>query len=331
MSRYAWLVGIFLVAASARADSPRYATHAGGVRLVLLARAPTGDRPKSVSVSPDGRRLYVAVFGDASTGAVRVHDATTLAPLGVVRFDGTGVESAPSPDGRALYVSNFGHQALEVIDAATLTVTHEVHVGSNPKVVALSPDARTVYVANWSDRYVSVVDLAAMREVRRLPTGLHPRGMAVARDGTVYVADFRDDVVHVFADGAAHESRRFRTCRMPRHLVLSPDDSKLYVSCTIADMLVTYDARSGRALGASPTELTPRTVARSGDGRFVAVANFRGGSVTLVDTVQRTHATTSVPGAEQIVGLAVGPGDALRVYATSWLSDEVLMFGADAQ
>lgn len=321
------MVGIFLAIATAKADvrhATRYATSPGAPALRVVARVTTGDEPKSVSVSPDGRRLYVAVFGDGHDGAVRVHDAATLAPLGAVHFDGGAVESVLSPDGATLYVSNFARQVLAVIDTRTLAVTAEVHVGSNPKVVALSPDGRTAYVANWSDRFVSVVDLAMRHEVRRLPTGLHPRGMAVAHDGTLYVAAFRDDVVHVFRPGAYRESRRFRTCRLPRHLVLSPDESRLDVSCTIGAMLVAYDPRTGHPRGASPTGNTPRTVARSADGRYLAVANFRGGSVTLVDIVARTHSTSPILGASQIVGLAIRPTGSLRIYATSWLTDELV-------
>ena len=49
---------------------------------------------------------------------------------------------------------------VSVIDAATMTVTRTIPVGSLPQAVAVDPATRTVYVTNAGDNTVSVIDAA---------------------------------------------------------------------------------------------------------------------------------------------------------------------------
>ena len=53
-------------------------TRYGGPRLEVLRRVASGVQPKSVRVSPDGRRVYVCNFGRPDRDNVFVYDAETL-------------------------------------------------------------------------------------------------------------------------------------------------------------------------------------------------------------------------------------------------------------
>ncbi|MDQ3032884.1 MAG: YncE family protein [Myxococcota bacterium] len=292
-------------------------TRHGGPRLEVVARVRTGVLPKSVSVSPDGTRLAVCNFGRPDAESVFLYDAATMRRTAVIEFAGNAVESVWSSDGATLYVSNFRRGVVEVIDVASATVRAEITTGVHPKFMVLSPDDATLYVANYGDWSVSVVDVAQGREVRRLATERQPRGLALREDGTLLAAAFRGDVVHAFAAGTPREASRWETCEMPRHLLLSPDDATMFVTCSLGTIGF-YDARTGRRFGTALTGRNPRTIARNGDGRWVGVANFSSSDVTLVDTVGRRHRNYDVPGASGIVGLAMDPGPAPRLYATSW-------------
>jgi YVTN family beta-propeller protein len=303
---------------------PGATTRAGGPRLEIVARADTGSQPKSVNVSPDGSRVVVCNFGFRDHDNVWVYDARTLEHVGTINFRGNAVETAFSSDGRTLYVSNFRRAKLMVVDFATLTVRAEVDVGSDPKTIVLSPDGATIYVANYAGNSVSVVDAARLVETRRIRAGVQPRGMAVARDGRLFVASFRDHLTHVFDPGDYHELRTIPMCRFPRHLALSPDDSRLYVSCSSVRALHWHEVADGRRTGIAPVGENPRTIDISDDGRYIAVADYDSSTVSVVDTVALTHRTNEFRGADRIVGVAIQPGADLRVYATSWNTSRVL-------
>lgn len=311
-----------LPAAAQRA--PVFRTVAGGPVLEVAARAATGVQPKSVGVSPDGRRVVVCNFGRPDGDNVFVYDALTLERTGSASFAGNAVESAFSPDGRTLYVSNFRRHVLEVIDFATLEVRAEVAVGSHPKTIAVSPDGRTVYVANYFGESISVVDATELREVRRLRTGPRPRGMAVFPDGTLLAAAFHGDAVHAFApDGGRDE---WDVCRYPRDILAAPGGEGFYMTCSLGN--IGFYRRDGgrRPFGVAVTGRNPRSIGLTRDGRWLGVANFSSHDVTLIDTVARTHRRVAIPRAHGVVGLAMHPDSStIRMYATSWDTAELVM------
>jgi len=312
-------------ASSRRRSSRRrhrvWRTTRGAPRLEIVARARTHVQPKSVEVSPDGTQVWVANFGRADRQNVYVYDADTLDRVGQVDFPGNAVETAFSPDGATAYVSNFRRGMIEVVDTETFAVEHEIRVGANPKFMVVSPDGRKLYVALYSQRRVAVVDLEQREVVDMLRTGIQPRGMAMRPDGSVLVASFRSDFVQHF-DAEGNELARFDTCRFPRHLQLGPDPDRLYVTCTLNTMGI-YDVGTGRRIALARTGRNPRSLGLSRDGRWAATANFHSSDVTLADFDNRTHRTSEVDGADQLVGLAIrlrdtDDGPQLRIYATSW-------------
>ena len=309
---------------------PVFRTERGGPELRVATRAATGVQPKSVAVSPDGRRVVVCNFGRPDRDNVFVYDSETLERTGVAQFEGNAVESAFSPDGSILYVSNFRRHVVEVIDFATLEVRSEIAVGTNPKTIAVSADGRTLYVANYFDHSVSVVDVEAGRELRRLRTGARPRGLGVMADGTLLAAAFNDDVIHHFPVGATEESEHWDVCRYPRDILPFPDGQGFYLTCSLGRIGFYRLDGGGRAFGLAPTGRNPRSIGRTADGRFVGVANFTSSDVTIIDTERRTHRNVEVPGAQRIVGLALHPESSpIRLYATSWDTNEVILLTGD--
>jgi YVTN family beta-propeller protein len=304
-------------------------TERGGPRLRVVDRIETGVQPKSVALTPDERQVWVANFGRPDADNVRVYDADGLELVGTVEFAGNAVEIAFHPDGRRAYVSNFRRHTVHEIDAETLEVRREVEVGGHPKVIAVSPDGRRIYVANWASERVTELDARTFAIRRRLRTGVHPRGLAVADGGQrIFVAAMYSHLLHVFDRGARRERTSFRPCDYPRHLVLSPAHTRLYASCSCCRQVRWFEPHTYQLLGMAQTGENPRTIDLSRDGRWLAVAGFDDTTVTLVDTQELTHRIVPVPEAQQIVGVAIRGGDPLRVYATSWLTGELVVLEA---
>lgn len=296
----------------------------GGPPLEIARRVRTGVQPKSIAMSPGGDRLYVCNFGLSGRRNVWVYDTQSLEQVGRIDFPGNAAEATVSADGKTVYVSNFGRSRIEVVDAQSLEVIDEVMVGHNPKFMVIDESRRMLYVSNWSTRSVSAVDLERNAVDHTLHTGRRPRGMALLDDGTLLVGAMWDHQIQVYAPGSERPDRQFPACENPRHLMLSPDQSRLYVSCSGDRLLRWFDPLTGEVLGESPTGRNPRTIGVSRDGRFVAIADFSGSTVSLVDLVAMRHRTHEVDRTKQIVGLAIPPGDELRIFVTSWLTNELI-------
>lgn len=308
--------------------APQPSTSVGAPLLRIADQARTGSQPKSVYVSPDGSRVYVCNFGRPDQDNIRVYNATSLAQVGTIEFEGNCVELAFSPDGRTLYASNFRRDVMEVIDVGSMSVRAEVEVGHSPKTIVVSDDGNTIYVANYFDSSVTVVNARRLAVTGTIRTGQVPRGMALTQNGRLYVASFNQHFVQEFDTADRNrEVRRFRTCRYPRSIALANDEARLYVSCSCCRALAWYDLSSGSMDGYASVGHNPRTIDMSTDGRYIAVADFDSSTVSLVDTVGLTHRVNYVRGSDQIVGVAFRPGPGLRIYATSWNNN--LLFALD--
>lgn len=80
---------------------------------------------------------------------------------------------------------------VDVLDTASLTITHRIQVGANPEGLAISNGK--LFVANSGglnsivDSTVSVIDLATYSEITKITVGKNPGSVKVDTQGDVYV------------------------------------------------------------------------------------------------------------------------------------------------
>jgi YVTN family beta-propeller protein len=133
-------------------------------------------------LSPDGKRLFVSVWGGAT---VMAFDAASLAPAGEAPVGEHPSGMALSPDGRRLFVACANTNAVYVVDTASMKAAEQIGVsmfpkapaGTTPGGLALSPDGRTLLVANADNNVVAVVDVAEPGRSTVsgfIPTGWYP-------------------------------------------------------------------------------------------------------------------------------------------------------------
>lgn len=143
---------------------------------------PFGSHPAdthALTVSPDGRRLYV---GELTTKQIAVADTesltvTTVAPLTDDEPAGAGAAMSMSPDGATLYVA--AANVVRTLDPATLRITGSWPAPARVRGLAPTPDGRDLYVGQ--DGHVARVDPADGRVLATFPaTDLR----AVVRSGT---------------------------------------------------------------------------------------------------------------------------------------------------
>lgn len=194
------------------------------------------------------------------------------------------------------------------IDSATLEIDQVIEVGAVPKFLAVSPDDRWIVVSNWCSFDASIIDTASGQEVARVDIGRHPRGVAISSDSsTAYVTQMGGtDIAKIPLDeitpprnlGLGHDGSVLSTGwgtdfdvewltdigRGPRTVILSPDDSTLFVTLNSEGTVVKVDAESGEVLETVRTGDAPRSMALSQDGEALYVVNYNSDTLSKIVT-----------------------------------------------
>jgi YVTN family beta-propeller protein len=171
----------------------------GSVGKAIKLDAP----PLDLVISPDGKRLYVAVD---SRGSGEIHTIDTATGTARNGFTVVGVDPraiAISRDGARLYVANHGSDTISAIDTGTGRVIRQFRPGCGikPVAVAVGLDANRVYVTCESSNLVAAMDGVTGATVGiPVQVGLRPSSMAVSPDGSrLYVTTVGATTIDVAA------------------------------------------------------------------------------------------------------------------------------------
>jgi len=109
--------------------------------------------PLEISISPDGKRLYVLC---QQSNEVRVLDAASYKSIGTVAVGRVPRGMALSRTGDRLLVTNSWDDTLSVIDTRSLNVAATWNVGAEPSGVVEEPAGKHIFVANRISNDVAV-------------------------------------------------------------------------------------------------------------------------------------------------------------------------------
>ena len=255
-------------------------------------------------------RHSVTVY-DANTFELMhtVSDSVSLKDFGYSKNSGTykgaPVEGTFSPDGKYLYVSNYamygkgynkeGTDTCSPSDGYDKSFVYRINrsdykidavypVGSVPKVVEVTPDNKYVLVANWCSYTVSVISVEKNKVVKTVKIGRYPRGIAINNDSTkAYVAEMGGSKVHVI------DLQDFTTTFIPigsnpRAIVLSPDNSTMYVTMNLSGKVASWDLINNKAGKSVKTGNAARSLAINTDGSQLYVVNYKSDTMSRVRT-----------------------------------------------
>jgi len=270
----------------------------------VVARIPVGKRPRGIQVSPDHKRVYVALSG-SPIGGPNVDESKLPPPdrrydgIGVVDLDaqklvntyqsGADPETfALSRDGKMLYVSNEDTAKLSAVDLVRGVVAGTVEVGSEPEGVAVSADDRLVYVACETANSVYVVEAKGLKVLAKIPTEKRPRAILLpAHAHRGYVTNEFGGSITVFS---TDDYQVLRTISLgdPQSVrpmgIASADGRLLYVTTGRYGAILEVDAEAGRVVRTLPkVGQRPWGLALSQDGQKAYTANGPSGDVSIVD------------------------------------------------
>lgn len=149
-----------------------YVSHFGGTSHItvldlekneVLTTIPTGDGPRHLTFSADGKRAWSANLDQNSVSYIDVQNDKTLWTSKV-----TAKPNYAEPAYGYVFAANLGGSSLSVLDARTGAYITDVPTGSKPFNMSVSCDGRLVMSSNAGSNDVSFVDAANLTEVARV-------------------------------------------------------------------------------------------------------------------------------------------------------------------
>jgi YVTN family beta-propeller protein len=291
-------------------------------KMVLIKTINGSISPKSVRSSGDGvvsahNMMYhhsVTVY-DAKTFELikTIPDSVPLKSFGYSKssslFKGAPVEGSYSPDGKYLYVTNYamygpgfnkeGHDTCSPASGFDKSFVYRINrsnyevdavypVGSVPKVVEVTPDNKYILVTNWCSYTLNVISIESQKVVKTINIGRYPRGIAVSKDSKkAYVAEMGGNRIHVI-NLEDFSVSYIPIGSNPRAIVLSPDNSMLYVTMNLSGRVASWDLVANKAGKNVKTGKAARSLAISSDGSSLFVVNFDSDTISKVRTSDMT-------------------------------------------
>jgi len=150
-------------------------------KMETVATIKTGQRPRGIAVSHDGKSVFVAL-GDDDT--IQVFDAKSLAAAGELPSGPDPEQFTLDPAGKILYVANENDAMVTVIDLDKRAAIGEVSVGIEPEGLVVSPDSRVLICTSETTSMVHFIDTASREILANLLVGSRPRFSAFKADGS---------------------------------------------------------------------------------------------------------------------------------------------------
>lgn len=293
------------------------------LRPAIVSRIELPRLVGAITISPDGKRAYVA-----ASGGVSVIDLVRKEKVSHIEIGGARA-LALSPDGSRLYVAGHGNWHDGRFAAFDLQSGRELASIRFPRPaysLAVAPDGRFAYVSLAGEYGPEIIDLDRMQHVGRLRYSTS-NPVAISADGQVIVApgsdvgtwtlDVWQDVdPYVPSDPVARiRLTRFRghSNREPHPIAIAPDGRFAYVGSGWASFVAVDLERKEEAYEVDVPPVD--AIALSPDGRYAYLTSQSLDIVAILDLQQRAWVNTVRVKAP--IDLAVNPRDGVVWVTTS--------------
>jgi YVTN family beta-propeller protein len=323
-----------------------------------MKRIDVGRVPRGFSFSPSGDRLYVANSWDDTISVIDIKALEVIATWPVAAEPSSVIGDR---EGKHLFVANRISNDIAVLDAKTGAEEKRLAAGRGASYITPSPDGRKLYVTHVYPNFtahrtapqseITVIDThrAVVSDRIGLPyiahgfhvafsadgrlgaaAGLHPRNL-VPLAHLEHGGAFTDTLTLFGSDlGKAIEiplDELERYSVRPFGIAISPDKSKIFVSCGGSEEAVVIDvarllrylrANSGShaddlsasanyVVGRIPVGHDPRGVLLTRDGTKLLVANRLEDTISIIDTrTNKIASTIPLAGPKQLSVLRKG-------------------------
>ena len=163
--------------------------------LDLLDTIPLEPRPHHIKLSPDGKTVYVGLFG---TNKIAVIDAFTHHVDYYTTSEVTGPLAhapRPSPDGRLVFVPHEVGNLVTKLSARTGRILGSVSPGATaagaPSEVLPSHDGEVLYVSMRDEGKIKTIDVDSFSVTGEVTVGTQPESLILTPDERILIVSLR--------------------------------------------------------------------------------------------------------------------------------------------
>jgi YVTN family beta-propeller protein len=242
--------------------------------LKVTRSVPLTGHPNNISISKDGRRVYVSI--SAAPGAVDVIDTTTQERAKSIPVKGAVHNTYVTPDGKYVVSGSIASKTITVIDQKTETPVWSLtmDLGIRPMAFATNADGSTkwIFVQLSALNGFAVVDFATQKEINRiklpaLPAGKTPflvggnesHGMAVTADGKTLVVNSRlNSSIYFYSIPDLKLMGSTEVGKSPDWVTLTPDGKMAYVANAASNSVSVVDIKAMKEITKIPVGEVPK-------------------------------------------------------------------------
>jgi hypothetical protein len=212
---------------------------------------------------------------------------------------GNTLQVQVTPDGSTAIATSFG-SAVNFIDLATNTVTYTLMTDSsiNPDGLAISPDGATAYVTSFNpaNPVVLVINIASKQITATLNTIQYPSGATLTPDGSqLWITSPLAQSVDIF-DTLSNTRITGLAIAQTVDVAFNSTGTHAYVTSgqTIPGSVYEIDTATFKTTNTYTVGLDPSDIKMSYGDQWLVVNNDSGGSISIIDLLKGTVATTAV-------------------------------------
>jgi DNA-binding beta-propeller fold protein YncE len=256
----------------------------------VVGRVRTGEGPREVAVSSDGRLAFVSNYGSPEALGRAISVIDLAAETEIRRID---LSPLSRPLGLAfaagkLYFAAEADKIIGAIDPAAGRVDWLLGTGQNAtRTIWASPDASRIVVANRDSNSIGIFDRTGVADWNQtvIAVGKGPEGFDVSPDGAqLWVANSRDGTVSAVDLVSKRLIRTFgvQTSRSSR-LKFTPDGRLALISDAEAGDLLIFERATRKELKRIPLGHEPSAILITPDGARAYISVTDDNDVASID------------------------------------------------
>ena len=248
-----------------------------------------------VVASPDGRRAFVPIYGNAGVGhagtdgsLIRVIDLAKHEVVGTVDL-GKGMRphcAVMGPKNGLLYVTTEIENCITVIDPASLKIVATVPTGqAESHMLAITRDGRRGYTANVGPGTVSVLDLESNQVITIIPVASNTQRISLSVDDRrVFTCDQTKPQLIVVDTATNGVAARVDLPGTGYGTAPTPDGRWLLVALNRLNQVAVIDLATLKVVRTLDVPKSPQEILVQPDGAFAYVSCDASKQVAVIDT-----------------------------------------------
>lgn len=223
----------------------------------ITGKAPLTGRPNSISTSPDGKLVFVAIA--QNPGGVDVVDTASMKRIRTIPIKGAVHYAYLTPDNKYIAATSVAGRIITIIDVKTLEPLWDVKFKSGVRPVAFEkgPDGMTsrMFVQESDINGFDIIDFKTHEQTGKVVLPQDPISLVGMQSGA------------------------------PSHgIAVSPDNKQLWVNSSVDGAVFIYSLPGLKLLGHTVIGDVPDWLTFTPDSRFVYISNAGSNSVSAIDT-----------------------------------------------